>query len=96
MALVLLIGAGLMLTSLLKLGAVDPGFHTSQLVAVELPVPLARYGEAEQRRFYTGVLAAVRNNPVTANAAMVFPIPLSGSNASAGIEIEGVAHRGRC
>lgn len=88
-ALVLLIGAGLMLTSLLKLGAVDPGFRTSSLVAVELPVPQVRYGEEEQRRFYTGVLAAVRNNPVTTQAAMVFPTPLRGSNASAGIEIEG-------
>jgi putative ABC transport system permease protein len=88
-ALVLLIGAGLMLTSLLKLGQVDPGFHTSNLIVVDLPVPQARYDEEAQRRFYTGVLAAVRENPVTANAAIVFPTPLGGSNASAGIEIEG-------
>ncbi len=88
-ALVLLIGAGLMLTSLLKLGAVDPGFHTSSLVAVELPVPQSRYDEDAQRRFYSGVLARVRENPVTANTAVLFPTPLRGSNASAGVEIEG-------
>lgn len=88
-ALVLLIGAGLMLTSLLKLGAVDPGFHTSSLVAVELPVPQSRYDENAQRRFYSGVLARVRENPVTANTAILFPTPLRGSNASTSIEIEG-------
>src|SRR5690606_5249299 len=82
-------GAGLMLTSLMKLGAVDPGFHTTSLIAVELPLPQARYGEEAQRRFYTSALEAVRNNPVTASAALVFPTPLRGSNASAGIEIEG-------
>ena len=51
LALVLLIGAGLMLTSFSRLRAVDPGFRTTELVTVELMVPLARYDEKAQRAF---------------------------------------------
>ncbi len=49
LALVLLIGAGLMLTSFSRLRAVDPGFRTTELVTVELMLPLARYDEPAQR-----------------------------------------------
>jgi len=88
-ALVLLIGAGLMLTSLSRLRTVDPGYRTTRLVAVDLPLPQARYDESAQRRVYREVLARVQANPTTGQAAMVFPIPLRGSNASATLEIEG-------
>ncbi len=49
LALVLLIGAGLMLTSFSRLRAVDPGFRTTEVVTVELMLPLARYDETAQR-----------------------------------------------
>ena len=91
LALILLVGAGLSAASLLRLRQVDPGIHTSQLVTVTLPLPTARYGEAEQRRFYKEVLDRVRVVPATASAALAFPLPLTGSSASIGIEIEGVA-----
>lgn len=89
LALVLLIGAGLMLTSFARLRAVDPGFRTTELVTVQLMVPLARYDENAQRRFYTGVLERLRANPLTAQSAMMFPFPFGGGNAQAGIEVVG-------
>ena len=49
LALVLLIGAGLMLTSFARLQAVDPGFRTTEMVTVELMLPLARFNEDAQR-----------------------------------------------
>jgi putative ABC transport system permease protein len=88
-ALVLLIGAGLMMTSLSRLQAVDPGFRTANLVSVELPLPQARYDEAAQRRFYADVLSRLQANPTTAQSAVLFPTPLRGSNASASFEVEG-------
>ena len=88
-ALVLLIGAGLMLTSLARLRSVDPGFRTTSLAAVELPLPQSRYDGPAQGRFYRQVLERLQANPATARSAMVFPMPLRGSNASAGVEIEG-------
>ncbi len=88
-ALVLLIGAGLMITSLSRLRNVNPGFRTTSLAAIDLPVPQSRYDGPAQGRFYTDVLNRLRDNPATANAALVFPMPLRGSNASASIELEG-------
>lgn len=88
-ALVLLIGAGLMLTSLARLRSVDPGFRTTSLAAVELPLPQSRYDGPAQIRFYRQVLERLQGNPATVRSAMVFPMPLRGSNASTGVEIEG-------
>jgi predicted permease len=89
LALVLLIGAGLMISSLARMRAVDPGFRTSNVVAVHVPLPQARYDRAAQRRFYAGLLERLQANPLTAQSALQFPIPLRGSNASAALEIEG-------
>ena len=94
-ALVLLIGAGLMLTSLSRLRAVDPGFRTSSIAAVELPLPQSRYDGPAQGRFYRQVLERLQANPATSKSAMVFPLPLRGSSAAAGVEIEGQPEQSR-
>ena len=89
LALVLLIGAGLMLTSFSRLRSVDPGFRTTEIVTVELMLPLARYDDAAQRRFYMGVLERLQANPLTAQSAMLFPFPFGGGNAQLTLEVVG-------
>ena len=89
LALVLLIGAGLMLVSFARLRAVDPGFRTTDIVTIELMVPLSRYDEKEQIRFYSSVLERMRANPLTAQSALMFPFPFGGGNAQAGFQIVG-------
>jgi putative ABC transport system permease protein len=89
LALVLLIGAGLMLTSFARLRAVDPGFRTSELVTIELMVPLTRYDEQQQINFYSSVLERMRANPATAQSALMFPFPFGGGNAQAGFQVVG-------
>src|SRR5688572_31562785 len=89
LALVLLIGAGLMLTSFSRLRSVDPGFRTTELVTVELMLPLARFDETAQRNFYMSVLDRLRGNPITANSAMLFPFPFGGGNAQATLDVIG-------
>ena len=89
LALVLLIGAGLMLTSFSRLKSVDPGFRVTEVVTVELMLPLARFDEAAQRAFYTSVLERLQGNPVTANSAMLFPFPFGGGNAQASLSVVG-------
>jgi putative ABC transport system permease protein len=95
LALVLLIGAGLMLASFARLRAVDPGFRTSELVSVELLLPLARYDESAQRRFYQAVLERVQAQPATAQSALLFPFPLGGGNAQAGFQVIGQPEKSR-
>jgi putative ABC transport system permease protein len=95
LALVLLIGAGLMLTSFSRLRSVDPGFRTTELVTVELMVPMARYDEPGMIRFYSSVRERLLANPVTAQSALMFPFPFGGGNAQAGFEIVGQPPRPR-
>lgn len=89
LALVLLIGAGLMLTSFSRLRSVDPGFRVTEVVTVELMLPLARFNEDAQRNFYMGVLDRLRANPVTEHSAMMFPFPFGGGDASASLSVVG-------
>ena len=89
LALVLLIGAGLMLTSFARLRAVDPGFTVSSLVVVGVPLPQARYDNAAQRRFYTQLFERLRGDPVTERSALCFPTPFGGANAAGGYTVEG-------
>ncbi|HUE87758.1 MAG TPA: ABC transporter permease [Vicinamibacterales bacterium] len=95
LALVLLIGAGLMLTSFSRLRAVDVGFNASNLVVVFVPLPQARYNTEAQTQFYTRLLERLHANPVTQRSALVFPTPFGGGNARGGYSIEGAAEQQR-
>jgi putative ABC transport system permease protein len=89
LALVLLIGAGLMLTSFARLRSVNVGFNTDNLYVVFVPLPQARYNNEAQARFYTELLERLRANPVTQRSAIVFPTPFGGGNATGNYTIEG-------
>jgi putative ABC transport system permease protein len=91
LALVLLIGAGLMLTSFARLRAVDVGFVVSDLIVVFVPLPQARYDNAAQARFYAQLLERLQANPMTARSALAFPTPFGGGNARGAYIVEGQA-----
>src|SRR4030095_8551022 len=64
LAVVLVIGAGLMLRTVMNLMNVDAGFDRSRLVTFALDLPVARYakiGEAVQ--FYQRLFARLRGRP---------------------------------
>ena len=70
LALVLLVGAGLLVKSLIKLNAVDYGFAQDGLLALNLDVPAARYPDVgAQSRFYEHLLERVRGLPGVAAAS---------------------------
>ncbi|MFW6175908.1 MAG: FtsX-like permease family protein, partial [Acidobacteriota bacterium] len=63
LALVLLVGAGLLTKSFLGLAATDPGFEPEGMVAVSMNLPQERYGEEErQRTFLRELRAALEAN----------------------------------
>ena len=95
LALVLLIGAGLMITSFSRLRAVDVGFNTSNLVVVFVPLPQARYNSEAQSQFYAQLLERLRTNPVTERSALVFPTPFGGGNARGSYSVEGAPEQPR-
>src|SRR4029453_18774565 len=53
LALVLLVGAGLLMRSFVRLVSIDPGFRVESLLTFRIELPRARYeGPAEWKPFY--------------------------------------------
>jgi putative ABC transport system permease protein len=89
LALVLLIGAGLMLQSLYRLMAVDPGFDSRRLLAAEISASGPRYREdGKVLAFYQQALERVRALPGVEAAAVTSQLPLGGNFDSYGITLE--------
>ncbi len=89
-ALVLLVAAGLLVRSLARLSAVDPGFRAEQVLAYDLTLPEARYpDEARQAAFTEQILARMRALPGAQSAAAVFYLPLTGLSFSSSMRIGG-------
>ena len=89
LALVLLVGSGLMVRSFQRLRTVDPGFDAHGVLTLRLDLPQAEYRDtAATLRFQQLLLERVRALPGVAAAGTVFPLPLSGSTPSSGTWIE--------
>jgi putative ABC transport system permease protein len=90
MAHVLLVGAGLMLATLVRLRSVDAGFDSAGLLTFQLSLSDARYREPHRRRaFYDGVLEAARRLPGVSAAGAVMRLPLAEGAINRGLRIEG-------
>lgn len=78
LALVLVVGAGLMASSFVRLTRVDPGFDPDHLLAATIYLPRAKYTESHQRRaFYDRMLAELEIIPGIESAAAVTTLPMS-------------------
>lgn len=74
--LVLMVGAGLVLRSLVRLSGVNPGFQPRGVVAWQIFLPSTRYPDATARRsFFRNVLEQVRSLPGVESAGLVQPLP---------------------
>jgi putative ABC transport system permease protein len=78
LALVLLVSAGLLLRSMQRLFAIDPGFATSQLLTMQVQVSGRRFDENKTHRFFTQSLDAVRQISGVSAAAFTSQLPVSG------------------
>jgi putative ABC transport system permease protein len=89
LALVLLVGAGLLLRSLEHLFAIDPGFDSAHLLTMQVQVSGRWFNEDSVRaRFYTQALEAVRQVPGVTAAAFTSQLPLSGDFAVYDMQLE--------
>jgi predicted permease len=87
---VLLIGAGLLLTSYEKLRASDLGCITRNVLKMDFTLPEARYEQPDCVAFFRGLLTRVRNYPGIEAAGLVFPVvPGDGPGGDNGFEIAG-------
>jgi putative ABC transport system permease protein len=89
LALVLLVGAGLLLRSLQRLFAVAPGFDPSGVVAMQVQLSGRAYESADATtRFFDRARDAVRAVPGVAAAGWTSQLPLSGDYDKYGAQFE--------
>jgi predicted permease len=78
LAVVLLVGAGLLIRSFSKLIAVDPGFKSERVVTFTIAAPDSKYGQYAQRRaMVSGLLERMQRLPGVQGSAVVTGLPLS-------------------
>ncbi|HKD92788.1 MAG TPA: ABC transporter permease, partial [Terriglobales bacterium] len=92
LALVLLVGAGLMMKSLYRLLQVDPGFRPDQVLTMTISLRPDQYSkDAAVRNFWDQVLERVRELPGVESAAVATNTPMTGNHSRLDITIEGMA-----
>jgi putative ABC transport system permease protein len=89
LALTLLIGAGLMLRSLQRMQAVDPGFDSERLLTMRVSLPLQRYPRDQIVAFSQRLRERLQALPGAQSVALASDLPLSGSTSAGPIELEG-------
>ncbi|PYI98232.1 MAG: hypothetical protein DMF00_12815, partial [Verrucomicrobia bacterium] len=97
-ALVLLVGAGLLLKSYVWVQNVDPGFDRRHVLTVEVNLPDTKYPQRENAdyregeamiNFWNEALRRVQQLPGVEAAGFATILPLSGSNSDSSFSIEG-------
>jgi putative ABC transport system permease protein len=90
LALVLLVGSGLLLRSFDLLSNVDPGFDPHKLLTARIQLPEEKYSTPERQwAFFKQVIEHVRALPGVESAGVVDVLPLNGFTGTIGIRFEG-------
>ncbi|HET9419299.1 MAG TPA: ABC transporter permease, partial [Chthoniobacterales bacterium] len=93
LALVLLIGAGSLVKSFVRLQNVSPGFNPHNVLTAEISLPVEKYPRDPRGlaviNFYNEAERRIKNIPGVQHAAFTVMLPLSGSNTDSSFIIEG-------
>jgi putative ABC transport system permease protein len=88
LSLVLLIGAGLMIRSFVRLLNVDPGLNARNVLTLDIGLPRAKYTGPQEVAFFQQVVQRMQALPGVQSAGAVYPLPLSGGEEGMGFGIE--------
>jgi len=90
LAIVLLVGAGLLVRSLRQLIAVNPGFDPANISAVTITLPRATYPDSLRRvALYERLLERVRNMPAVQSAGIISWLPMTPGNSVTSLTVVG-------
>jgi putative ABC transport system permease protein len=89
LAVVLLVGAGLMLRTLWSLQHIDLGFNPSGVLTMGLSLPRANYDDARVVDFYSRLVDAVKALPGVADAGVARSLPLGSTIGDFGLRVDG-------
>ncbi len=88
LALILLVGAGLLLQSFARLGHVQPGMQTERLLTARVTLPNIAYPRPENiAGFYEQLIARLRAVPGIRAASTTFPLPMSGALSTTSFDL---------
>jgi putative ABC transport system permease protein len=88
-ALLLLVGAGLMTRSFIRLQQVDPGFEAKNVLSMYIALPTQKYRRTQTNIFYDQLIERIKNLPGVTSVAGIDPLPLSNHNVTTGFLVEG-------
>jgi putative ABC transport system permease protein len=89
-AVVLLIGAGLMIRSVLRIREVEPGLKPQNVLTAKLSLPREKYKDAESAiRFHQQTLERISNLPGVESAGLISHLPIEERGYNGNISIEG-------
>lgn len=89
-ALVLVVGAALLIETLIRLRAVNPGFRPAGILTANIPVPFPKYQDSGKRqRFYDAVLDRVEKIPGVQSAGLTSDLPYTTRGNTMSLMIEG-------
>jgi putative ABC transport system permease protein len=89
LALLLLIGSGLLGRSLIKLHQTDLGFNPRDLITSHVVLPATEYSDTRRIQFYKNALDRIEAMSGAASAGLADVIPLGGTISAGNISIEG-------
>ena len=90
LAVILVIGAGLMIRSLTALSKIDLGFNPDRVLTMRVAIPAARYDTPEEVvNFYRQLIDRVKALPSVEHAGVVRALPLATSIGDWGLDVEG-------
>ncbi|MGC2297776.1 MAG: ABC transporter permease [Acidobacteriaceae bacterium] len=92
LAMILLVGAGLLLRSFARLTGVNPGFETEHVVKADISLPQFQYPRPQQwAAFADEAMQRIEATPGMENAAMAAPLPLVSNFVNLPFTIVGAA-----
>ncbi len=90
LAMMLLVGAGLLVRSFSRLVSVNPGFHPERVLTFGISAPPSKYADRHSLRTLTSdILAHMRGIPGVSSAAIVAGLPLGGFTMRTSVHITG-------
>jgi len=94
LAVMLLIGAGLLVRSFIRVLGVEPGFEPGSTLVMEVGLPPAKYRDpSQQSAFFDRALARLRNIPGVQTVGAVSSLPLTNNESLDTLSVEGQPQR---
>ena len=89
LAVVLLVGAGLLIKSLARLERIDPGYNPHGVLTFKVDLPGATYPPERQAVFFQQAVDKLNQLPGVRSASAVLPLPLDGDEIDTSFAVAG-------